>query len=49
MVVTGIEIVPDSAVNGAAAAIANVTTLSARVPVAEIASQKVLSAVCSRR
>jgi hypothetical protein len=49
MVVPGVDIVPDSAVNRAASAIANVTTLNAPVPVAEIASQKVLSAACSRR
>jgi len=49
MVVPGIDIVPDSAVNGAASAIADVTTLNAPIPVAEIASQKVLSAACTRR
>src|SRR5215475_8843221 len=49
MVVTGIDIVPDSAVNDAAPAIANVATLNATpVPVAEIASEKALSVVGSR-
>jgi len=46
MVVTGIDIVPDSSVNVAASTIANVPTLAAPVAVAEIASTKVLSAVC---
>jgi len=48
VVATGIDIVPDSAVNGAAS-IANITALNDPVPVAEIASQKILSAVCCRR
>ena len=49
MVVTGIDIVPDSAVDRAAFALANVTTLNVPVPVAEIATQKVLRAVgCGR-
>jgi len=49
VVATGIDIVPDSAVNGAASTLANITALNASVPVAEIAIQKILSAVCSRR
>jgi len=49
MVVAGIDIVPDSAVNKAASAIAHVTTLTAPVPAAEIASQKVLRPACPGR
>jgi len=45
VVVSGIDIVPDSAVNGAASTIANVTAMNDSVSVTEITRQKILSAV----
>src|SRR5215472_16346897 len=48
MVVAGIDVVPDRAVDVATSAIANVTTPNSS-PVAEIIIRKVLSVVCPRR
>jgi hypothetical protein len=49
MIAAGIDIVPDRAVNRAASPIANRTTPDIPAPITEIATQKVLTAVCSRR